>query len=148
MAGLIPFNRKSSNELSKGFDPFEHMLDDFFSDAWMPHRSLIADTFKIDVEDCGDEYSIEAELPGVKKEDISLRLDDNRLTIAVQSDEESEEKKKNYIHRERRVRSMSRNVFLADALSEGVKAKLNDGVLCVKVPKAETSQNAKQIEIE
>lgn len=148
MAGLIPFNKKSSNELSPSFDPFQHMLDDFFSDAWMPHRSLMADTFKIDVEDLGNEYLIEAELPGIKKEDIMLNMDDHRLTISVQIDEKTEEKKKHYIHRERCVRSMSRNVYLADGLSEGVSAKLSDGVLCVKVPKAKDSEKGKSIKIE
>jgi len=70
MASLIPFNRKSANIArggAAGFEDFYNMLDDFFSDGLSPARSLLRDTFKIDIEDKAEEYRIEAEIPGVKK---------------------------------------------------------------------------------
>lgn len=63
--------------------------------------------------------------------------------------EESQEKKeKNYIHREIRHCSMSRNIFLADADSEKIKAKLDDGVLRIIVEKKNTPDNSRFIESE
>ncbi|MBN1892140.1 MAG: Hsp20 family protein [Clostridiales bacterium] len=148
MAGLVPFNRKNSGALSTGFDDFQNMLEDFFADGLPLRRSLAADTFKVDVEDRGEEYLVEAEIPGVDRKDISLRMDDKRLTIAVKKSEEAEEKKKNYIHKERRYCSMSRSIFLNDAMSEGIKARLEDGVLSVTVPKKELEDSGQAIEIE
>lgn len=148
MAGLVPFNRKNSGTLSTGFDDFQNMLEDFFTDALPIRRSLAADTFKVDVEDRGNEYLVEAEIPGVDRKDISLRMDDRRLTIAVKKSDETEEKKKNYIHKERRYCSMSRSIFLNDAMSEGIKARLEDGVLSVTVPKKELQDSGQVIEIE
>lgn len=135
MAGLVPFNRKRTDLLSTGFDSFQNMLDDFFMESWPIKRNLLGDTFKIDVQDTKEAYLIDAELPGTKKEDIAISLNDNRLTIAVNKDETVEEKEKNYIHRERRISSMSRSIILSDADSSGIKAKLDNGVLTVTVPK-------------
>lgn len=59
MAGLIPFNRNNGRLAQSGFDDFYNMLDDFFSDSWMSDRSLLKDTFKIDIEEADNEYRIE-----------------------------------------------------------------------------------------
>lgn len=148
MAGLVPFNRKRADILSTGFDSFQNMLDDFFTDSWPFRRSLMADTFKVDVQDDRTEYLIEAELPGVKKEDISIALNEGRLNISVNKDETVEEKDKNYIHRERRYTSMSRNIMLGDADAANIKAKLDNGVLCITVPKKTKPDNSVIIDIE
>lgn len=147
MSGLVPFNRKWGLRRS-GFDDFYNMLDDFFSDTWLPVRSLARDTFKLDIQENDREYCIEAELPGVKKEEINLELnEDGRLTIAVEREENLQEEKKNYVHRERRYSSMQRSIYLRDARVDGVKAQLNDGVLKIIVPKQEVQGNSFRIEI-
>ncbi|WP_422486426.1 Hsp20/alpha crystallin family protein [Gudongella sp. DL1XJH-153] len=150
MAGLVPFNRSSNKPVGKGFGDFYGMLDDFFSDEFfLPQRSLSRDTFKVDVQDKEKEYLIEAELPGVKKEEISLEIHDGQLIIGIQREERVDEEKKNYIHKERRYSSMSRSVYLADADSENIKAKLDDGVLTVRVPKLQKPEKeTNKIEIE
>lgn len=148
MAGLVPFNRRRADILSTGFDSFQNMLDDFFTDGWPLKRSLMGDTFKVDVQDNTTEYLIEAELPGAKKEDISISLNDGRLNISVNKDETTEEKNKNYIHRERRYSSMSRNILLGDADASGIKAKLDNGVLCITVPKKTKPDSSVVIDIE
>lgn len=148
MAGLIPFNRKRNDLMNSGFGDFQNMIDDFFADPWPVRRSLAADTFKVDVQDNGNEYVVEAEMPGVQKNDISLSLNDGKLNISVNKEESQEKKEKNYIHREIRHCSMSRNIFLADADSEKIKAKLDDGVLRIIVEKKNTPNNSKFIEIE
>lgn len=148
MAGLIPFNKKRSDLTSTGFYDFQNMLDDFFAEGWPFRRSLAGDTFKIDVQEGDKEYTVEAELPGVKKEELNISLDEGRLCISVNKEENIEEKEKNYIHRERRYSSMSRSVLLADSASDGIKAKLDDGVLTIRVPKKEKPDSSVNIEIE
>ena len=149
MAGLVPFNRRKELTTA-GFEDFRNMLDDFFSDSWpfSMRRNLSADTFKIDVQDNKNDYVVEAELPGVRKEDINITLDEGRLTIAVVKDEKVEENEKNYIHRERRYSSMSRSIILGDADNSGVKAKLDEGVLHVSVPKKVKPDSSVVIDIE
>ena len=140
MAGLVPFNRNRGLKPT-GFQDFYNMLDDFF-DTW-PSR-----TFKIDVKDSETDYTIEAELPGVKKDEVEISLEDGKLAIAVKREEKTDEQSENYIHKETRTCSMQRSVYLADAKSEGVKAKLEDGVLKVTVPKEQKTENVHRIEIE
>ena len=83
MAGLIPFNRKYSAVLPTGFEDFYNVLDDFFSEGSSGRRNLARDTFKIDVEETPEDFKIQAELPGVKKEEIDLALNDGKLSISV-----------------------------------------------------------------
>ena len=111
-------------------------------------RSLDADTFKVDVKDMGENYEVTAEMPGIKKENLEINLDDGRLKIRVHHEEESEEENKNYIHRERRVSSMERNIYLQDADDENIKAKLDQGILHISIPKKEDVDTSKKIEIE
>ena len=148
MAGLIPFNRKQNDLMNIGFDDFSNMLDDFFTGSWPIHRCLAGDTFKIDIQDNDTEYTIEAELPGVKKEDVEITLNDGRLNISVKKEEVSENKSKKYIHRERKYAQMSRSILLADADDEDIKAKLEEGVLTIQVPKKQHEDTSKRIMIE
>lgn len=148
MAGLIPFNKNKISLGKTGFQDFYNMLDDFFKDTWPPQRNLLNDTFKIDIQEKETEYSIEAELPGVKKEEITIELKDGRLSILVDREEKIEEEKKNYIHKERHYSSMQRSIYLENAQADDVKAKLDGGVLSITVPKIEKIENKAKIEIE
>ena len=149
MVGLVPFNRRGRGlSAGSGFRDFYNVLDDFFATDWPTRRSLAFDTFKVDIQDNGNEYLIEAELPGIKKEEIGLSLKDGQLTITVTKDEDAEDKEKNYIHRERRCVSMSRAINLTDVSTADIKAKLIDGVLRINVPKEEKKSTDIEIEIE
>ena len=147
MAGLIPFNAKAGLR-TNGFNDFYNALDDFFNDPWWPRRSLVNDTFKVDVQETEKEYLIEAELPGINKEELDLSLEDNRLAISVNREESNEKEDKNYIHRERRVSSMQRCIYLADAAAEEIKAQLDSGVLKITVPKSSPVINKTKINID
>ncbi len=148
MASLIPFNKRGTDIFNSSFDSFQNMLDDFFVDGWPFRRNLMGDTFKIDVQEENGQYIVEADLPGVQKGDVNLSLDDGRLTISVNKEENIEQKNKNYLHKERRYCSMSRSIYLADADSQGVKAKLENGVLTVNVPKTQKSDTSIKIDID
>lgn len=147
MSNLRPFNRRRRDLLSG--NTFSNMLDDFFSDGFSDMgRNLQMDTFKLDIKDTGENYKVTAELPGVQKENLDVSLDDGRLKIRVQEKEEKEDEKENYIHKERRLSSMERNIYLEDADSEGVKAKLEEGILHLTISKKEEIDTSKKIEIE
>ncbi|MCL2861800.1 MAG: Hsp20/alpha crystallin family protein [Firmicutes bacterium] len=154
MAGLIPFNRR--NELANSNSNlvnFYNLLDDFFSDSFMPARTLMRDTFKIDIEELEKEYLVAAELPGIAKEEIDINVDDEYLTISVnhcteKSNDNTVEEGKNYIHRERQMCSMSRHIRLAGAKLDGIKAKLDNGVLNITIPKDLKTAKSKKIDIQ
>jgi HSP20 family protein len=148
MRGIVPFNRNRPIVRPTGFEDFYNLVDDFFGDELMPRRNLLKDTFKIDVQETENQYVLEAELPGVKKEEISLELDDGMLSISVERVENVEEEKKHYIHKERRYSSMRRSINLSDAKADGIKAKLEDGVLKVTVEKKQRSAESLKIDIE
>ena len=152
MAGLIPFNLRNHNLTRAGtgigFENFYNMLDDFFGDGLMTSRNLLRDTFKIDIEETEKEYLIEAELPGIKKEEIDLGIEDDNLFITVNRSEEVSKDGKNYVHRERRASSMSRRIRLANASLTQIKAKLEEGVLTVTIPKDEKTSTSRKIDIE
>lgn len=148
MAGLIPFNRKDTNLFDTGFGDVHNMLDDFFGGNWMPTRNFALDTFKVDVQEDEKSYTIEADMPGVKKEEIQLSFDRGRLAISVKREEKVDEEKKNYIHKERRVESMCRNLYLENASGDDIKAKLEEGVLRISVAKKADGAVDKKIEIE
>ena len=147
MANLIPYGRGQRGLSSTGFEDFYNMLDDFFTDPWLSGRR-VREGFKLDVQRSDKEYLIEAELPGVNKEEVSLDLRDGTLSIAVNREENVNEEKKNYIHRERRVSSMSRSVYLGDVDANAVSAKLDNGVLKITVPVKTPVDNTRRIEIQ
>ena len=151
MAGLIPFNRKNNNlaRAGTGFEDFYNVLDDFFNDGFMPSsRNLLKDSFKLDIEEKETEYLISAEMPGVKKDEINLSIEEENLCISVNRSEESSKEEKNFIHRERRSSSMSRRVRLAGAKLDEIKAKLDEGILTVTIPKATKESSSRKIDIE
>lgn len=148
MAALTPFGR---NEIQKkeghDFVDFYNMMDEFFNDHIMGGKGLKADTFKLDVKDQGDTFLVEAEMPGVKKEEIQIEYQDDHLIISVSQTEEINEEKPNYIHRERGSSAMSRSIFLKDINPEKVDAELNDGVLKIVLPKNQPSEKKQPIKI-
>ena len=125
---------------------FNDLVDDFFR----PVRSLRHDTFKIDVEDKGDQYQITADLPGIAKDDLKVSYDDSLLTIEVNHEEEKEDndEEKNYIHKERRVASMRRQINLPDVDPSKLKAKLEDGILTIDAPKSEVQDQGYVVDVE
>jgi len=147
MTGLVPFNKRNTSIFRNGQIDFNNMIDDFFNDFW-PVRSLASDTFKIDVQENDEGYMIEAELPGVKKDEISLEINDGQLNISIKREESVDEQKKNYIHKERRYTSMSRSIYLKDIKQDDIKAKLENGLLSISIPKEARKTNSVAIEVE
>lgn len=143
MLGLIPRrynNIANSNSLLSSIENFFN--DDFFN---MP--SFTNSTFRMDVKEDDHTYTVEAELPGVNKEDIALDYNNGTLYIAVNHNEDINEEKDNYIHRERRSTSMQRGIYVGDIDVNGIEAKLDNGILKVTAPKLEVASNRFKIEV-
>jgi len=145
---LIPFNKNRSDIMNVGFGDFYNMLDDFFTEGFPVKRSLAADTFKIDLHDDDQNYYIEADLPGAEKDQIKVTIDEGKLQISVTREEKAEDQNKNYIHRERRYSSMQRSIYLADTDNDNIKAKLENGILTITVPKKSKLDSTVNIAIE
>ncbi len=138
MFGLIPYNRRT-NSIATRNDPFDlvSVFDDFFNDSFTSGFFTSARTIKADIREMDKEFVIEADMPGVKKEDIKLELRDGVLTIGVEHNEQVDDKRENYIRKERRYGSYSRSFQVDGVRQEDVTAKYSDGVLTVNLPKSE-----------
>lgn len=110
------------------FDTMLQEVDDKISSSY---------PIKVDIKEKNKEYLLEAEIPGVDKENINLEINDDVLTISVERKEEINEEKESYIRRERRYGSFRRSFYVNDVDQEKIKAKFKDGLLHVKLPKKE-----------
>ncbi len=146
MFKLTPFS--ASPRKRDDFVDFYDVLDDFFSTS--PFRTMKHDTFKIDVRDEDKFYAIEADLPGVERDEVKVSYDDQTLSISVERKEEKEDKDTDgkYLHRERRVCSMKRSIYLPEVDPAKIKARLEDGVLKVLAEKTEAQASGYVIDVE
>lgn len=146
MFDLTPFRKNELDRLRKDLfgDMFERMNQLF--DPKEGATSFL-DSFKLDVKDQESQYVIEAEMPGIQKENIHVRYDKDHLVLSVDQREEKEEDK-DYVYRERRVTSMQRSLYLPNVKEDGIKAKLANGVLHLTIPKADDGSTTRTIEIE
>ena len=134
MFDLVPFrNRNRRDVAEREEDPFNNLVSDFFGDV----MDFAGRSFRADIKESDDEYTIEAEMPGMKKEDIELEINDDYLTISAEHSEEKEEKEENYIRRERRQGKYTRSFYLENVNQDDIEAEYNDGVLKVHLPKEE-----------
>ena len=143
MFELIPFDRR--NRSVSSFDPFrvfDDMERSFFSD------SNAVSAFRTDVTDTGDAYKLEAELPGFKKEDIKLDVENDCLTISAERHMDTQEKKPNFVKRERFYGSYSRSFDVSGINVDGIEASYENGVLTLNMPKKqETLPASRRLEI-
>jgi len=102
----------------------------------------------VDVIDEEDKIRVVADLPGLNKEDIEIYIEDGDLVIRAERREEKEEKGKNFIRQERRYGEVYRKISLPVEIDvENVKAKYNNGILEIELPKIATRER-KIIKIE
>ena len=134
------------------YDPFSFTLDDFFRSPMLRPLKLELDTpdmqIKLNVTRSDGAYKVDAEMPGVKKEDIHVTVDGGLVTISGEVKKESEEKKGDQVIRsERYFGKVERSFSLPQDIDEAhVDAKYADGVLNLTLPLREKTQ-AKAIEI-
>ncbi len=144
MFKLTPFS--TTPRKRDDFLEFTEMFDDFFRVS--PFRRGRYDSFKLDVRDEDKHYLIEADLPGVKKDELKVSYNDQVLTIAIERKEEKEAQEENYLHRERYAYSMQRSINLPDVDPSKVKARLEEGVLKVVAEKSDIQERSTLIDVE
>lgn len=114
---------------------------------WEADGEMAAWSPSMNVYEKDDQIVMEAELPGLKKEDIEVSVQDNMLRVSGKRNAEKEIKEENYYRHERRYGAFSRSVSLPSSVdSTKINANYQDGVLKVTIPKAEEAK-AKRIEI-
>src|SRR6478735_10329081 len=116
-------------DLDKVFDSFLSTVPAGDSAFMMP---------RVDIKDKNDHFEITAELPGIDKNNLSVKLEDGVLTIEASHDEEkTEEKEGRVIRKERRTGTFVRSFTLgSDVKEEDIKASFKDGLLTLSAPKA------------
>ena len=141
---IIKYSRPSTDLFSRRFND---VIDEMFNtNSGMNYRQ---DEFmpNVDIAESDTEIEISAELPGLKKEDININLENGRLTVSGERKFKNEEKGKNYHRIESSYGSFSRSFYLPDSIDEDtINATYINGVLNVTIKKQEESSK-RQIEI-
>ncbi|MAT50093.1 MAG: heat-shock protein Hsp20 [Porticoccaceae bacterium] len=130
-------------------------VDKFFDDFWSPatQRGSNVGAFftpRVDIKEHDGHYEISAELPGVKKEDLHITLEEGILTIEAESRQESkEEKEGRVIRQERRYGKFTRSFNLGGNVSEeDISANFDNGILTITAPKVpEVTPQQRRIEV-
>lgn len=139
--------KKGTSLVDNGFYDFYNLMENFFEDRWWP-KGFKGDLVKVDIEDKENEYQVEAEVPGFKKEEVEVSIKNETLIINAKHQETKAIREKNYIHQERSYNELHRSIYLPNALELGIKAKLENGVLHLVIPKIHKVDETKKIKIE
>ncbi len=124
-------------------DVFDDIDRNFFRGAGTPERALYGKNaphmMKTDVKETEGGYELDVDLPGFKKEEIHLDLENGYLTISTEKSlENKEEKKGKVLRQERYAGTMSRSFFVGENVTEeDIRAKYENGVLSLVIPKKE-----------
>lgn len=124
--------------------------DDFFEDTFNSlfrpfYVDAEASVMKTDIRETENEYVMDVDMAGFDKKDISLKYESGYLTVSAKKDETEKDVK--YVRRERAY-SCSRSYYLGDVNEKLIKAKYENGVLQVVVPKEKPEEIKHAIEIE
>ncbi|WP_020534784.1 Hsp20/alpha crystallin family protein [Lewinella cohaerens] len=137
--GLVRFNPNLANRV----------FDEFFNNV--PARTNFSGTLPaVNVKETEDDYAIELAVPGLKKEDFKVEINEGVLTIAAERKTENEEKKEGYTRREFSFTNFTRRFTLPETADEkGISASYTDGILVLNLPKKEEAkpQPARLIEV-
>ena len=147
-----PTRQPRSSALSP-FDEMDRLFDNFFKQGWLQPRQwqwpewaelnapFEGRTPKVDLVERDNEIEVTAELPGVKKDDLDISLTNNSLTIKATTEQEKEDKEGEFHRREISRGSFVRTLALpADVDREQAKAKFEDGLLKLTVPKMQPAK--------
>ena len=132
---------------NNGFDLWDP-FSDFFDIPRPRHDREFNNLMRTDIKENDNGYELEVDLPGFKKEDISVDINNGYLTITAQKKDEHEEHgKHHYIRKERYYGSAQRSFYVGDIKEEDISAKLENGTLSITIPKEKPVETKKRIEI-
>jgi HSP20 family protein len=137
--GVAPLWASSWTEIEKSIDNLRRDMEKTFSS--FPKMS----TTSCDVLDEGSQFRVKMDVPGIKKNEVNLNVTENSIEISAEHKAESEEKKKNYLRKERSHVSYYRSLPLSEKIqTSNVSAKLTDGVLDIVLPKSKPTETQKK----
>ncbi|AGK99554.1 heat shock protein Hsp18 [Clostridium pasteurianum] len=145
MFDMVPFRR--NNGVTRTGSAFDDLFNNFLGDNFFSPSMMNTTGFKVDLKEDENAYTLEADLPGVKKDDIALDYENNYLTISAKRDETIENKEDNYVRRERRYGQFKRSFYVDNVNESAVDAYFVDGVLKVTLPKKDKGIEKKKIDI-
>ncbi|MCH8557494.1 MAG: Hsp20/alpha crystallin family protein [Balneolia bacterium] len=123
---------------------FSDMLDSFFDNAITHNLEMRDFQPHVDILEHDTSFELKVTLPGLKKEEINIELEDNILTISGERKHETEEKNKKYHLVESRYGKFTRSFTLPRNVNrEGIKATMEDGILSISVEKSEEAVSRK-----
>ena len=129
---------------NREFSPVRDLMDFFSSDPFvrMPFLTIEEEgNLPLDIVEGENEVIVRASMPGFKKEDVQVHVENGVLTISAEHKEETETKDERYYRRERRIGAVSRRIALPGVLDEAkAEADLTDGVLTLRIPQAEEAK--------
>jgi len=122
------------------YNPFDDLFNEFSRGFWVKPLAMPAGTelsIKVDVKEDEKSYTVRADIPGVKKEDIQVDIEGDQVSLRAETKQEKEEKKgEKVIYSERSYGMASRSFTLpAEVDAKGAKAEYKDGVLNLTLPK-------------
>ena len=130
-----------------GENLFDDDWFDFDRDFWGKKNPLYGknakNIMKTDIREHDTGYELDVDLPGFKKDEINIELENGYLTISAAKglDKDEQDKKGKYIRKERYAGAMQRSFYVGDAVTEeDVKAKFEDGILKLSIPKKDTKE--------
>jgi len=141
MYDIVP--RRENHPARRG-DYFGNLFDSFFDHDFFAPLSYFGNNFRVDMRETKDAYIVEADLPGVKKGDITVEYNNDYLTISARRTETQEAKDESYLRRERRYGQFHRTFFMTNVDDTKIDAKFSDGVLTVHLPKREPEPVSKR----
>ena len=122
------------------YNPFEDFFQDFGKGFWLKPLPFPAETelkMKIDVKEDDKSFTVKADIPGVKKEDIQIDIEDDHISLRAEVKQEKEDRKdEKIVYSERAYGMVSRSFTLpVDVDAKAAKAEYKDGVLNLTLPK-------------
>ncbi len=150
MFEMRPYNRRNHIANYNPFREIDEFEKNFFNDFPTFTDGALTE-FRTDIADNGDSYLLEADLPGFDKNDIKIDINGDCLTIKAErhSEHEEKDKKGKYLRCERLYGSYSRQFDVSGVETDKIKAKYDNGVLSLTMPKkADQTPDTKHLEIE
>lgn len=128
---------------------FDGWFDDFMPMFSRKEMKEFNSIMKTDVKETEKNYILDVDLPGFKKEDVNLNLENGYLTISAKREHkvDNENRKENFVRRERSFGQFSRSFYVGDVEQDEIEAHLENGILTIKLPKEE-EKKAKSNRIE
>jgi HSP20 family protein len=126
---------------NRGLVSLPFNVERFFEDFGLGVQGDSVWNPSVDVSETENGYEVKADIPGIKKEDIQITLEDGVLTLKGEKKQESETKKKSFYTVERVYGRFERCFKLPEHVkSDGIRAKVDNGVLTIDIPKAEEAK--------